>query len=85
MARTQRWGDAPVHSIAVSLFQSKDQIHFFDEIGYEHNPYVHCPKGEGAWARGKCGCDPNRSFGAYFSLIRPRMLYVGRLIICAVS
>ncbi|KAI0710663.1 glycosyltransferase family 15 protein [Earliella scabrosa] len=58
----ERWGDAPVHSIAVSLFQSKDQIHFFDEIGYEHNPYIHCPKGEGAWARGKCGCDMRRSF-----------------------
>ncbi|KAI8977740.1 glycosyltransferase family 15 protein [Trametes punicea] len=58
----ERWGDAPVHSIAVSLFQSKDQIHFFDEIGYEHNPYTHCPRGEGAWARGRCGCDPRRSF-----------------------
>ncbi|KAI0681663.1 nucleotide-diphospho-sugar transferase, partial [Cerioporus squamosus] len=57
-----RWGDAPVHSIAAALFQSKEQIHFFDEIGYEHNPYTHCPKGEGAWARGKCGCDPKRSF-----------------------
>ncbi|KAI0682190.1 nucleotide-diphospho-sugar transferase [Cerioporus squamosus] len=42
----ERWGDAP----------SKEQIHFFDEIGYEHNP---------ARARGragKCGCDPKRSF-----------------------
>ncbi|KAI0738252.1 glycosyltransferase family 15 protein [Daedaleopsis nitida] len=58
----ERWGDAPVHSIAAALFQSKDKIHFFDEIGYEHNPYVHCPKGEGAWARGKCGCNPQRSF-----------------------
>ena len=64
-ARTQRWGDAPVHSIAVSLFQSKDQIHFFDEIGYEHNPYTHCPKDPGMWERGKCGCDPARSFGEY--------------------
>ena len=59
----QRWGDAPVHSIAAALFQSKDKIHFFDEIGYEHNPYTHCPKGEGAWTRGKCDCDQKRSFG----------------------
>ncbi|TFK80840.1 glycosyltransferase family 15 protein [Polyporus arcularius HHB13444] len=61
----ERWGDAPVHSIAAALFQNKEKIHFFDEIGYEHNPYTHCPKGEGAWARGKCGCDPKRSFADY--------------------
>ncbi|KAL1936904.1 hypothetical protein VTO73DRAFT_4551 [Trametes versicolor] len=58
----ERWGDAPVHSIAVSLFANKDQIHFFDEIGYEHNPYIHCPRGEGSWARGKCDCEPKRNF-----------------------
>ncbi|PIL34635.1 hypothetical protein GSI_03414 [Ganoderma sinense ZZ0214-1] len=58
----ERWGDAPVHSIAVSLFQSKDQIQFFDEIGYEHNPYTHCPKGDGAWRRGKCDCEIKHSF-----------------------
>ncbi|PPQ82033.1 hypothetical protein CVT24_009909, partial [Panaeolus cyanescens] len=28
----ERWGDAPVHSIAAALFASKDQIQFFDEI-----------------------------------------------------
>ena len=59
----QRWGDAPVHSIAVALFQNKDQIHFFDEIGYEHNPYVHCPSGQAAYTQGKCACDRQRSFG----------------------
>ncbi|KAJ7472203.1 glycosyltransferase family 15 protein [Mycena latifolia] len=58
----ERWGDAPVHSIAAGLFASKDQIHFFEEIGYEHNPYTHCPKDPGMWERGKCGCDPGRSF-----------------------
>ena len=58
----QRWGDAPVHSIAAALFASKDQIQFFDEIGYEHNPYTHCPRGPGAWERGKCDCDVRRSF-----------------------
>ncbi|KAI0338771.1 glycosyltransferase family 15 protein [Trametopsis cervina] len=58
----ERWGDAPVHSIGAALFARKDQIHFFDDIGYEHNPYIHCPKGEGLWAKNKCGCDPARSF-----------------------
>jgi alpha 1,2-mannosyltransferase len=59
----ERWGDAPVHSIAAALFQQKSQIHFFDEIGYEHNPYSHCPRTEKAWAKGKCSCDRSRSFG----------------------
>ncbi|EMD36053.1 glycosyltransferase family 15 protein [Gelatoporia subvermispora B] len=58
----ERWGDAPVHSIAVALFARKDQIQFFDEIGYEHNPYTHCPRGEGAWQRGRCSCNPSKSF-----------------------
>ncbi|KAJ7752429.1 glycosyltransferase family 15 protein [Mycena maculata] len=58
----ERWGDAPVHSIAAGLFASKDQLQFFEEIGYEHNPYTHCPKDPQMWERGKCGCDPARSF-----------------------
>lgn len=29
----ERWGDAPVHSIAASLLLDKNDIHFFDEIG----------------------------------------------------
>ncbi|KAF7794140.1 hypothetical protein EIP86_005271 [Pleurotus ostreatoroseus] len=58
----ERWGDAPVHSIAAALFARKDQIHFFDNIGYEHNPYTHCPKGQGLWERGHCSCKPERSF-----------------------
>jgi len=58
----ERWGDAPVHSIAVALFARKDQIHFFNEIGYEHNPYTHCPRGTDAWERGHCACNPDRSF-----------------------
>jgi alpha 1,2-mannosyltransferase len=64
----ERWGDAPVHSIAAALFLSKNQIHFFDEIGYEHNPYTHCPSTEEAWKRGKCGCNREKSFGASLRL-----------------
>ncbi|KAJ6632176.1 glycosyltransferase family 15 protein [Mycena sp. CBHHK59/15] len=58
----ERWGDAPVHSIAAGLFASRDQIHFFEEIGYEHNPYTHCPKDQAMWKANRCGCDPARSF-----------------------
>ena len=65
----QRWGDAPVHSIAAALFAPKNQLHFFNEIGYEHAPYTHCPRGEKAWTKGRCGCDPNHNFGALFDSV----------------
>lgn len=58
----KRWGDAPIHSIAVSLFASKDQIHFFKDIGYRHSPFQHCPQGSD-WKKGHCSCDPNDNFG----------------------
>jgi len=32
----ERWGDAPVHSIAASLFLPRSQIHFFNDIAYVH-------------------------------------------------
>lgn len=32
----ERWGDAPVHSIAAALFLKSDEIHFFHDIGYKH-------------------------------------------------
>jgi alpha 1,2-mannosyltransferase len=59
----KRWGDAPVHSIAVALFAGKDRIQFFREIGYEHSPYTHCPAEEELWKSGRCTCDPAHSFG----------------------
>ncbi|KIM37752.1 glycosyltransferase family 15 protein [Hebeloma cylindrosporum] len=58
----ERWGDAPVHSIAAAIFASRDQIHFFDEIGYEHAPYTHCPKERDHWKRGRCSCNPKTNF-----------------------
>jgi len=57
----ERWGDAPVHSIGAALFLPRSSIHFWNEIGYEHNPYTHCPKGK-LWENGRCSCDPGRSF-----------------------
>ncbi|ADM11400.1 KTR mannosyltransferase [Encephalitozoon intestinalis ATCC 50506] len=67
----ERWGDAPVHSIAASLFLDKDQIHFFSDIGYEHPPFQHCPRE--ASMRSKCKCSisnsldfsPNSCLGLY--------------------
>ncbi|CAI2183350.1 19932_t:CDS:2, partial [Funneliformis geosporum] len=56
----ERWGDAPVHSIAAALLLKRHQIHFFNEIGYKHDPFMHCPIEESLQM--KCHCDPNESF-----------------------
>nr|GAT52212.1 alpha-1,2-mannosyltransferase [Mycena chlorophos] len=52
----ERWGDAPIHTLGAALFLRKDQIHFFNEIGYWHIPLTHCPTGP-AHARGNCQCE----------------------------
>lgn len=48
---TERWGDAPVHSLAVALLADKSKLHFFEKIGYTHPPFTHCPKDNS-----KCDC-----------------------------
>jgi mannosyltransferase len=40
---TERWGDAPVHSLAAGMFLSLDEIHYFRDIGYKHSTIGHCP------------------------------------------
>ncbi|WVQ74575.1 hypothetical protein IAR50_004176 [Cryptococcus sp. DSM 104548] len=57
----ERWGDAPIHSIAAALFAKKEQIHFFDDIGYKHVPFTHCPQGD-AHAKGHCWCNEQDNF-----------------------
>ncbi|KAG0089912.1 alpha 1,2-mannosyltransferase 2.4.1 [Podila epicladia] len=52
----ERWGDAPVHSIAAALMLERKEIHFFNEIGYRHGMYEHCP--ESPALQLKCSCDP---------------------------
>ncbi|KAI8067909.1 glycolipid 2-alpha-mannosyltransferase-domain-containing protein [Gongronella butleri] len=38
----ERWGDAIVHSLAAGMFLNKSQVHFFDDIGYQHDNFAHC-------------------------------------------
>lgn len=40
---TERWGDAPVHSLAAGLFLGPEQVHYFRDIGYRHTTIQHCP------------------------------------------
>ncbi|RMZ89857.1 hypothetical protein DV736_g2930, partial [Chaetothyriales sp. CBS 134916] len=53
----ERWGDAPVHSIALGLFEDSSRIHWFKDIGYNHIPFYNCPNSP------KCrGCDPGKFY-----------------------
>lgn len=58
----ERWGDAPVHSIAASLFLNQTEIHHFEDIGYEHPPFQSCPSAKDTRLKGKCYCDPGNNF-----------------------
>lgn len=54
----ERWGDAPIHSLAVGMFLSKEQVAYFEDIGYRHNPFAHCPV-DSQWRRdNNCACNP---------------------------
>lgn len=59
----ERWGDAPIHSIFAALYLKKDEIHFFNDIGYKHSIYEHCPEQENLLRR--CSCDPKHTLGKY--------------------
>ncbi|KAK4544420.1 alpha-1,2-mannosyltransferase ktr1 [Oleoguttula mirabilis] len=58
----ERWGDAPVHSIAAGLMLDKSEIHFFNDIAYYHVPFTHCPTGEQTRLDLKCHCNPKDNF-----------------------
>ncbi|KAK6066299.1 glycolipid 2-alpha-mannosyltransferase [Seiridium cupressi] len=58
----ERWGDAPVHSIAAGLLLKKEEIHFFNDIAYYHVPFTHCPTGEKTRLDLNCHCNPKDNF-----------------------
>jgi mannosyltransferase len=39
----ERWGDAPVHSLAVHLLLPPGKLHHFSDFGYQHAPFFQCP------------------------------------------
>lgn len=61
-----RWGDAPVQTIAAALFLKKEEIKFFNEIGYSHSVATHCPYNETLLR--KCSCDVASNYGKYSHL-----------------
>ncbi|KAK9379764.1 nucleotide-diphospho-sugar transferase [Kockiozyma suomiensis] len=59
----ERWGDAPVHSVAASLLLDKEEIHWFYDVGYRHHPFTHCPEPRKEYHEsGKCYCNPTQNF-----------------------
>ncbi|KAI6247475.1 Alpha-1,2 mannosyltransferase KTR1 [Erysiphe necator] len=58
----ERWGDAPIHSIAAALLLKKEEIHFFEDIAYYHVPFTHCPTSEKMRLDSKCHCNPQDNF-----------------------
>lgn len=56
----ERWGDAPIHSIAVSLLQDKKKIWHMEEMGYSHTSLTQCP--QKTELRKKCACEKKENF-----------------------
>ncbi|KAJ3416231.1 hypothetical protein HDV05_002521 [Chytridiales sp. JEL 0842] len=61
----ERWGDAPVHTLAVALFLDPSEVHLFTDMGYYHEPNLNCPNHDGVQSTflsdgtlSKCSCDP---------------------------
>ncbi|KAL6948577.1 alpha-1,2-mannosyltransferase ktr1 [Hanseniaspora vineae] len=58
----ERWGDAPVHSIAAALILDRNEIHHFDDVAYYHPPFTQCPIDENLRIKNKCSCKPSDDF-----------------------
>ncbi|KAF2767682.1 glycosyl transferase [Teratosphaeria nubilosa] len=39
----ERWGDAPIHSLAAGALLAPSDIHYFRDFGYRHTTIAHCP------------------------------------------
>ncbi|KAG2173774.1 hypothetical protein INT43_005194 [Umbelopsis isabellina] len=57
----ERWGDPVIHTMAAVLFLKKEDVHYWDNIGYSvANFFINCPKDKGLWSQ--CTCRPERNF-----------------------
>ncbi|KAG9230554.1 glycosyltransferase family 15 protein [Amylocarpus encephaloides] len=63
----ERLGDAPVHTLSVSMFVPKSEIWFFRDIGYQHDINAHCPQ----HVEGTCQCELTRLDENFYSLVPP--------------
>lgn len=57
----ERWGDAPVHTLAAAHLLQKSDFHWFGDFGYFHSPYLQCPLGK-TYLENRCSCNPAGDF-----------------------
>ncbi|VEU23217.1 DEKNAAC104347 [Brettanomyces naardenensis] len=58
----ERWGDAPIHSIAASLMLKPEKVHVFGNIAYRHTVSGSCPLDDELIRKARCTCDPKRDW-----------------------
>jgi alpha 1,2-mannosyltransferase len=64
----ERWGDAPIRSLAMLLLADKTDVVWFEEMGYQHPWWIKCPPASGTcWKKGVAlkpglneGCIPDQ-------------------------
>ncbi|CAM9019414.1 unnamed protein product [Wickerhamomyces anomalus] len=56
------WGDAPIHTFAVSYLLNKNEVHYFDNTGYYHVPHTQCPRRQEVREELHCVCSPNYDY-----------------------
>lgn len=54
----ERWGDAPIRTLILSLILDRGRIHHFHDLGYTHAPYTQCPQDPSLRLANRCVCDP---------------------------
>jgi alpha 1,2-mannosyltransferase len=64
----ERWGDAPVHSIGAAMFLPIEQIHYFEDVGYFHNPFYNCPANPALQLQ--CKCDSSKNVNNHHECFR---------------
>ena len=63
---TERFGDAPIHTLSLALFAGRDKIHFFRDVGYQHDIARHCP---GPEVNERCDCAETKMDENFYKLV----------------
>lgn len=74
----ERWGDAPVHSLAVGFLLDLQEIHYFRDIGYQHTTIAHCPSNHPnqlPYESSKTYKSSDKKFEKYWSKFDPKKSY----------
>lgn len=71
----ERWGDAPVHTLAVAHLLNWNEVWWFEDIGYYHSPYLHCPVGP-SYLEHRCTCDQTMDFSGSELSCTPLMVHL---------